>query len=87
MDALKYHHQNWIYAWTVDGDLNSNASNTNKYRAGSGGYANTDLYGRPIAGYMNLCRTAIDSQIENGVLTWEESVALIIHETFHILGI
>ena len=51
---------------------------------GFAGYCQSNAYNRPIAGYINLCRNSIDSQ---SVLTWEQSLALILHQSFHILGV
>eukprot|EP01083_Nonionella_stella_P021261 58960_1 len=50
---------------------------------GFAAYCHTNARDRPIAGYINLCRSTIDA---TDVLTWEETVSLIIHETFHVLG-
>eukprot|EP01083_Nonionella_stella_P289827 986263_1 len=50
---------------------------------GFAGPCHSNSRNRPIAGYVNLCKLTIDSA---KVLTWEESIALIIHETFHVLG-
>ena len=51
---------------------------------GYSGSCQSNLYDRPIAGYINLCRDSIDFQ---SVLTWEQSVAVIIHQSFHVLGV
>ena len=50
---------------------------------GFAAYCHTNSRNRPIAGYINLCRSTID---DTEVLTWEEVLSLIIHETFHVLG-
>ena len=51
---------------------------------GFAAYCHINSRNRPIAGYINLCKSTID---DRSVLTWEESLSLIIHETFHVLGI
>ena len=51
---------------------------------GFAAYCHSNSRNRPIAGYINLCRSTIE---ETEVLTWEEVLSLIIHETFHVLGI
>eukprot|EP00486_Rosalina_sp_Unknown_P006084 CAMPEP_0201575792 /NCGR_PEP_ID=MMETSP0190_2-20130828/21209_1 /ASSEMBLY_ACC=CAM_ASM_000263 /TAXON_ID=37353 /ORGANISM="Rosalina sp." /LENGTH=775 /DNA_ID=CAMNT_0048005865 /DNA_START=9 /DNA_END=2333 /DNA_ORIENTATION=+ len=70
----------------VTGDSDKDGTDECDGVMGFAAYCETNVYGRPIAGYINLCRESIDKQIEDGVLTWEESLALIIHETFHVLG-
>ena len=47
-------------------------------------YCETNSYDRPIAGYINLCRLTIAELIP---FTWERANILVIHETFHVLGI
>eukprot|EP00485_Elphidium_margaritaceum_P002191 CAMPEP_0202704974 /NCGR_PEP_ID=MMETSP1385-20130828/17570_1 /ASSEMBLY_ACC=CAM_ASM_000861 /TAXON_ID=933848 /ORGANISM="Elphidium margaritaceum" /LENGTH=699 /DNA_ID=CAMNT_0049363103 /DNA_START=163 /DNA_END=2262 /DNA_ORIENTATION=+ len=53
---------------------------------GFAAYCRTNSRSRPIAGYINLCRSTIQFRISSGVLTWEEVLTLLIHETFHVLG-
>jgi len=50
---------------------------------GFAAYCEDNSRHRPVAGYINLCRTTINA---TQVLTWEEAISLIIHEAFHVLG-
>ena len=50
---------------------------------GFAAYCESNSRNRPVAGYINLCRTTINA---TQVLTWEEAISLIIHEAFHVLG-
>eukprot|EP00485_Elphidium_margaritaceum_P000171 CAMPEP_0202694016 /NCGR_PEP_ID=MMETSP1385-20130828/7978_1 /ASSEMBLY_ACC=CAM_ASM_000861 /TAXON_ID=933848 /ORGANISM="Elphidium margaritaceum" /LENGTH=768 /DNA_ID=CAMNT_0049349791 /DNA_START=73 /DNA_END=2379 /DNA_ORIENTATION=- len=50
---------------------------------GFAAFCETDAFNRPIAGYINLCRSTIEA---TEVLTWEEVISLIIHESMHVLG-
>ena len=62
-----------------DKDNSDNCENVMGFAA----YCQTNSRRRPIGGYINLCKSTID---DTEVLTWEEAVSLIIHETFHVLG-
>ena len=72
----------------ITGDPTKDNTNACNGVMGFAAYCQSNINGRPIAGYINLCRGSMEAQEAGaGVLTWEESLALIIHETFHVLGI
>ena len=51
---------------------------------GYSSYCHSNLYDRPIAGFVNLCEQTLLEERDS--FTWEKAVTLVIHETFHVLG-
>eukprot|EP01084_Bolivina_argentea_P068396 124501_1 len=51
---------------------------------GFSSFCHSNLYDRPIAGFVNLCeKTLLD---EGQYFTWEKAVTLVVHEVYHVLG-
>ena len=51
---------------------------------GFSSYCHSNVYDRPLAGFVNLCEATLLG--EGAYFTWEKAVTLVVHELFHVLG-